>query len=397
MPKTEDTPQAADEDDDMIDIVVEGNPISIQLAKKEIAKIANERSPAINSRLRNIPAEFYPFLARETSSLEGSHGVQVRVPPHHTWTTQPPPRKAAAGQAQFLPAYGDNHITLGGDRAAVQSARVEIERLAQELNQTLGVEQYAGIDRGQHQYVIGSRGVNPEDFFKATDCAIILPSDDGEDTITFIGPADRLKAAKDYATDLASSINETSVDISKQFKNAPGGIGGARIHARNVTQYLRDRKEIERLEQLHKASIVTSIDEGEAAPWQIYFRDRANGIHAKDEISQILLTHPPSRMATVPIDPFFHRHIQRDITPRVKKDYGVHIVIPDASEQGAPVLLVFDGESGLEPEYQIPRDSPTPDEIKAFKQGLEDARRHILDIISKQAAIISTSIDVPKM
>ncbi|KAI6715171.1 KH domain-containing protein [Diplocarpon mali] len=396
MPKTEDTPQA-DEDDDMIDIVVEGNPIAIQLARKEIGKIANERSPAVNTRLRNIPAEFYPFLSGPASSLEDSHGIQVRVPPHHTWTAQAPPSKAAQGQGEFLPAFGDNHITLGGDRAAVQAARAEIERLAQELRQKLAVEQYNGIDRGQHQYVIGRGGVSPEDFFDATQCAIILPSDDGEDLITFIGPADKLKAAKAHAIELASSINETSVDLSKQFRNAPGGVAGARVHARNVTQYLRDRKEIERLESSHKASIVASITEGEAAPWQIYFRERANGIQAKDDISQILLAHPPSRMATVPIDPFFHRHIQRDITPRIKKDYGVHVVIPSASETGAPVLLVFEGESGLEPEYQIPRDTPSAEEVKAFKQGLEDARKHLLDIISKQAAIISTSIDVPKI
>ncbi|KAK2627151.1 hypothetical protein QTJ16_003117 [Diplocarpon rosae] len=381
MPKTEDTPQA-DDDDDMIDIVIEGNPIANQLAMKEIAKIANERSPAVNTRLRNIPAEFYPFLSGPASALEESHGVQVR---------------AAQGQGEFLPAFGDNHITLGGERAAVQAARAEIERLAQDLRRRLAVEQYNGIDRGQHQYVIGRGGVSPEDFFDTTECAIILPSDDGEDLITFVGPADKLKAAKAHAIELASSINETSVDLSKQFRNAPGGVGGARVHARNVTQYLRDRKEIERLESSHKASIVTSITEGEADPWQIYFRERANGIRAKDDISQILLAHPPSRMTTVPIDPFFHRHIQRDITPRVKKDYGVHVVIPSASETGAPVLLVFEGESGLEPEYQIPRESPSADEVKAFKKGLEDARRHILDIISKQAAIISTSIDVPKI
>ncbi|CZS96756.1 related to SCP160 protein [Rhynchosporium graminicola] len=394
MPKTEDMPQGGDDDDDMIDIVIEGNPVAIQMARREIAKIANERTPAVNTRLRSIPAEFYPFLAGPASSLEDSHGVQVRVPPHHTWTSQAPPRKAAAGQAEFLPAFGDNHITLGGDRAAVQAARAEIERLTQELRQRLAVEQYAGIDRGQHQYVIGDRGVSPEDFFGTTQCAIILPTDDGEDIITFIGPADKLQAAKEHATSLASNINSSTLDISRQFRNAPGG---ARVHARNVTHYLRARKEIERLEAAHKASINTPILDDGAAAWELYFREAANGMRAKDEINQILGAHPPSRMATVPVDPFFHRHIQRDITPRVQKDYGVHVVIPDSSEKGAPVLLVFEGDSGLDSDYQIPRDTPSANEIKAFKQGLEDARTHILDIISKQDAIISTSIDVPKI
>lgn len=377
----------------MIDIVVEGTPVAIAQARKQIAKIANERSPTISTKLRNIPAEFYPFLAGPAGSLGESHGVQVNVPQHHSWTTQPPPKRAASGQAEFLPAFGENHITLGGDRAAVQAARSEIERLTQELRQNLAVDHSSGIDRGQHQYVIGDRGVSPEDFFGTTQCAIILPSDD-DDVITFIGPADRLQAAKDHATDLASSINSGFIDISRQFRNAPVG---PRVHARNVTQYLRDRKEIERLETLHKAHIVTPILEDGAAPWELYFRDRANGIHVKDDINQILAAHPPSRMSSVPIDPFFHRHIQRDITPRVKQEYGVHVVIPDASEPNAPVLLVFEGEPGSEPEYQIPREQPTTQEIAAFKQGLEDARNHILDIISKQAQITSTSIEVPKM
>jgi hypothetical protein len=80
----------------------------------------------------------------------------------------------------------------------------------------------------------------------------------------------------------------------------------------------------------------------------------------------------------------------------VKKDFGVHLLTPP-SEADTAVLLVFEGDAGLEPEYQMPRGQPSPEEIRAFQQGLADAQKHILDIISAQAEIKSISIDVPHM
>ena len=391
----EDSPTQADDEDDDILVMLEGNPIAILMARDSINKIASERSAAVHSKLRTIPAEFYPFIGARANALEETHGIQIRVPPHHTWTTQPPPQKPRQGQAPaFIPAAGDNHITLAGDRAAVQAARAEIERLADELRQQLILDEMR-IPRGQHQYIIGDRGIPAQEFFANTGCAIILPAGDDEENITIIGPsADKVSDALDQAMTLASNVQSASFDISRLHRNVPGGV---RVHARNITQYLRDRKELDRIEKLHHTHIVTPFDAEGAAPWELYYRDGKNNLKAQSEIASIVNAHPPSRMATLPIDPFFHAHIKKDITPRVKKDYGVHVVVPDASESSDPVLLVFEGEGGLEPEYQVPRGQPSPAEIKAFQQGLEDARKHILEIISAQAQIISTSIDVPQM
>lgn len=395
MPKMEDTLYLVDEDDDMIDIVVEGNPIAISLAKKEINKIANERVAPITSKSRNIPAEFYPFLAGPASALEESHGVQVRVPPYYTWTAQPPPQKPQPGQApEFLPAHGDNHITFQGDRAAVQAAKAQIEQRAMLLQRQLALEEFY-LNREQHQFIVGERGVSPEEFYAHTGCAIIMPGSEDESTITVVGPAERLQHAMDHAMDLASQMNSSSIDISRQYKNAPVG---ARVHGRYITQYLRDRGEIDKLSKQHKAFIETPINADGAAPWQLFYRDadKQASIRAQNEINNILIAHPPSRVATVPVDPFYHAHVRTDITPRVKKDYGVHVVVPSANESG-PILLIFEGDAGAQPQYQIPRGQPSAEELKAFKQGLDDARAHILDILSKQADITSTSIDVPAM
>jgi hypothetical protein len=395
MPKTEGLPAyPADEDDDMIDIVVEGNPIAITLARKAISKIANERGASVTTKLRTIPAEFYPFMVGPAESLEARHGVQIRVPPHHTWTTQPPPQKPSRGEAPaYLPAFGDNHITFAGDRAAVQAARTEIEQLSQRLRQELALDSFT-MPKGRHQFIIGDRGVSPQDFFTKTDCALIMPGDADEEDITIIGPSARLNAAIDHAMTLAGGMNSNNYDISRVHRNAPGG---ARAHALNVTKYLRDRQAIEAIEKLHNTHIETPVEDDGAGAWEIYSRDSMNGMKAQNEIQSMVQAYPPSRIATVPVDPFFHAHVRRVLSQKVKEDHGVHVVIPAASDSAAPILLVFEGPSGLEPDYQIPRGAPTAQEIKAFQQGLSDARQHILDIISKQAQIISTSIEVPKM
>jgi hypothetical protein len=389
LPKTDDGPAPVDEDDDMVNVVLEGNPVAIAMARREIDKIANERIGPVTTKLRAVPAEFYPFIAgrhnERVNALEEAHGVQVRVPPYHTWNAQAPPQQPLAGHSPaFLPAAEDNHISVAGDRAAVQAARAEIERFAQELRQQLALRQLS-VDRAQHQYVIGDRGITPQDFFANTGCAIVLPGPDEEETITFIGPAEALEAAENRALELATSMQQGTVNIARQ---------GNREHARNVTQYLRDRKELERLEKLHQFHIATTQRED---TWNIFFRDGKNAIRARTEINSIIDAHPPTRVSTVEVDPFFHAHIRKEISPKVKKDYGIHLVIPETTDSEMPVILVFEGESGLEPEYQVPRGQPSPSEIAAFQQGLQDARAHIMGILSKQAQIISASIDVPQM
>jgi len=100
-------------------------------------------------------------------------------------------------------------------------------------------------------------------------------------------------------------------------------------------------------------------------------------------------------MINIDVDPFFHQHLQKDILPKVHEDYGVHTIIPSQSEPDSPVLLVFEGPSGLEPGYQVPRTQPTPSDVQQFQRALEDARKYILDIIGRQEEIASQSIDVP--
>jgi len=399
MPKVDEHEAPADDadDDDTVEVIVEGNAVSAAAARDQIIKIAGERAANVHTKLRNIPAEFFPFIAGPKNSLvhnlEEDNGVQIRVPPHQAWSSQPIPAAPAPGQRPvFQPAQDDNLIQVAGDRAAVQAVRAEIERRAAELRQQLALEQLS-IQRGRHQFIIGDRGMPVDDFFDDTGCAIFLPTDEDDDMITVIGPPERVQEGLEKAMDLAMNMQCSNIDCSRFHRQAPGG---AAAHARNVTRYLRQRKEIERLEKLYNTHINTPFSQDGALPWELYARDGKNAIRAQSEIKGLFDSMPPSRISSVPVDPFFHQYLRNEVNPRVHEDYGVQLVVPDSPESESPILLVYEGPGTPDAPVQLPRTQPSQDEIRAFEQGLRDAREHIVDLINQQEAIKSVTVDVPQ-
>ncbi|ERT01936.1 KH domain containing protein [Sporothrix schenckii 1099-18] len=394
LPKADEAAAAYEEDDDAtIDVTVEGNALSARAAQDAILKIVGERSANTNTRLRGIPSEFYPFIADPTfgllSNLE-NNGVQIRVPPLQPRSAQPP-TLAATGRPVFTPS-ADNHIHLAGERNAVLNARAEIEKAAAALQQRLQLQQ-TSIPPGRQQFIIGQHGTPMEDFFNETGCVVILPEDAEDDNVTIIGDADRVEAGLERAIDLAMGMQCSNYDISRFHRQAPGS---AAAHARNVTRYLRQRKEIERLEREYQSHINTPFTSEGALPWELYSRDGKNAFRAQTEIKNIISSHPPSRMASIPVDPFFHQFLRNDVRPRVQQDYGVYLVVPEASESDAPVLLVYEGPSDDSTgPYTLPQTVPTPQEVAAFQQGVLDAQKHILELIGAQEDIQTTQIEVP--
>jgi polyribonucleotide nucleotidyltransferase len=389
MPKTDEAQGNFDDDDEAtVDVIIEGNSLSAEMARQQVQKIVDERTATSSQKLRGIPIEFYPFIAgpnnAKVQALEEGKDVRVHIPVHHSSTAQ----KAASP-----PASTDLPITLSGDRAEVQAVRAAIESHVQELRNQLRKEQVS-INTGRHQYIIGDRGVPAHEFLADTGCAIVFPSDPEDEFITIVGPSDRLQAGADRAMDLASSMHFSNLDVSSKYRSVPGELRAP--HARNVTRYLQRRNEVERLEKLYNAHIVTPILSEGAAPWELYSRDGKNTMRATTEITNILSGHPPSRMTNVQVDPFFHQHIRKEVSPKVQQSYGVHTVVPDDSESDSTVLLVFEGPLGVEPNYEVPRTVPSAAEVKAFQSALEQARDYVLSIIEGQEQIASETIDVPQ-
>ncbi|KAM7207481.1 hypothetical protein V8F20_002167 [Naviculisporaceae sp. PSN 640] len=399
LPKVEEGQAALDDDEDddgLIDVLVEGNALSAATARDAILKIAGERAANVNTRLKGIPAEFYPFIAGPKSAhvhkLEEDKGVQIRVPPFHARCAHPPDMPAQGQRPVFAPAPVDNPIQLAGDRAAVKAARAEIERRAEELRRQLAIDQLS-IQRGRHQFLVGDRGIPMDQFFEETGCALILPNDDEDETVTIVGPPDAVPAAIERVMDMAMNMQCNNIDVSRFYRQSLGG--GAAAHARNITRYLRQRKEFERLEKLYNVHFNTPFNGNNSLPWEVYSRDGKNAIRAQSEVKGLIESHPPSRMATVPVDPFFHAYIRNEVQPRVRQDYRVHLVVPEASEAETPVLLVYEGPASPN-SYEIPRTQPSAAEAQEMKKFLDEATKYLEDLINQQESLTEDSFEVPQ-
>lgn len=398
IPKAEDTPNFEIEDDDSqtIDVAIEGDAVAAEMARREIEAIVNDRTSTVNLRLRDIPAEFYPFIAGPHNSgvntLEEGRQVRVQVPHYHIWSDQPPPQAPSSGMPVFLPSP-DNHIRISGDRLAAQEARAAIERQVQELRRQITLSQFP-IERGRHQFISDSKGASLNDILAETGCAVILPpaSEDTE-LLTVIGPQDKLELATNKVIDLASSMQLSVVDIARQHANAPLG---PQAHARALTRYLQQRQAIEQLERQFDARIVLPTIESGPTSWEVYHKDGRNGIRARQDITNLISAHPPTRLRHVEVDPFFHQHIHRQGSQRVHDDFGVHLLPPEESNREPHLVLVYEGPTSSDgTEYQLPRQRPSNDEVAEFEANLRQAQDFILGLIQGQQDIGAADIEVP--
>ena len=396
VPKMDEFSQPLDDDDATIDVSIEGDAVAAEMARREIERIVNERTSTVNMRLRDIPAEFYPFIAGPHGSgvnaLEQGRDIKVKVPHYYTWAHQPPPQPPSSNSLpEFLP-HSSSHIQLSGDRHAVQEARAEIERQVAGLRQQITLAQLA-IPRGQHQFILGDGGASLHDLLEETGCAVILPPDsDDTELLTITGPFDRMESGMDKVMNLATSMQMQSVDIARQHSNASIG---AQAHARALTRYLQQREAIAQLEELHDSRIILPAHEDGPVSWEVYSRDGKNVIRARSDIMNLINAYPPSRLRHIDMDPFFHAHLHGEQTRQVRENYGVHVVLPKGSDDASSVVLVYEGPQRSGPSFDLPRQRPSQSEVAEFETALHQAQEDILRLINGQGPIATIEIDVP--
>jgi hypothetical protein len=280
---------------------------------------------------------------------------------------------------------------MTGDRADVQEARARIERLAEELRQRLMLKEQTFL-RGQHQFIVGERGMSPHDFLQETGCVVILPPShmDTED-VTIIGPPDKIAGGLDRATALASELLSANVDPRKNIMNAPNG---ADAHARALAQYFAARGLEEEFQRVHDAHVAFPISADTSENWDIFARDKMNLPKARADLIEVIRAHPPSRLTLVEVDPFFHPHLQEQCAHDVRNDFGVHMILPQ-DEDSNNVMLVYEGPESGSASFRMPRQRPSDGEIAAFEEALHQARNQILSIIGDQD-ISTQQVEIPQ-
>ncbi|KAL2870797.1 putative RNA binding effector protein Scp160 [Aspergillus lucknowensis] len=395
VPRAEDATGDEEEDNDTIDVLIEGDAVAAEMARREIEAIVKERASNMNLRLKSIPPEFFPFIAGPHNvnmrKIEERTKAQIHIPRYDTWHSQPPPQEAEPGHVQFVPV-SDRHIIISGERAATQEARAEIEKFADDLQQQLTLRQLA-INRGQHQFILGDNVNALHEFLAETGCAIVLPppSDDTE-FLTVTGPLHAIEDGINRAMDLATSMQMASIDLSRQHPNAPSG---PHAHARALTRYLSQRQVIKELENMYDSRIALSLASDGPVTWEVYSRDGKNTIRARSDILNLVQAHPPSRLRHLTIDPYFHPYLRSRSVHRLRSEYGVHLLIPE--EVDSPdVVLIYEGLSASSPQLEIPRQRPSSTDIASFEKGLKEAQEYLLNSLGSQDDIVTQTVPIPR-
>ena len=396
IPKSEEssTRQNDDDDDVTIDVQVEGDAIAAAIARREIEAIVNERTSTVNVRLRDIPAELFPFLAGPHNAgvdALAQDGVEVKIPHYYSWTHQPPPQVASPNDFPNFVPHPDMHIQLSGERNAVQDVRTQIEQQVEALRKSITLSELA-INRGQHQFILGANGESLHDLLSDTGCSVILPPEsDNTEMLTIVGPRDRLENGMDSVMNLATSMQMASIDVARQHSNAPLG---AQAHARALTDYLRQRQAIAQLEKLYDSRIVLPTGNDGPITWEVYSRDGKNTIRARSDIMSLINAHPPSRLRHMEMDPFFHQHLRDHHQARLQQEYGVHLVLPREPEESRQLVLVYEGPESSSG-FELPRQRPSAAEVSNFEKALLTAYDDLMQIASRQEPIGTRSVEIP--
>lgn len=388
-----DTRPVVNPEDVKTDVVeIRGHAAQVRQVYEQISNQVKSLQPKVDLPIRGIAPELFPFIAglhaERLQQLEQERDLRINVPQYHTWEHQPPQR-AEADQPLFFAPHGDSHIVISGEQAAALEARVFLEKLADELQKELLLEELAA-EQILHPYIVGDRGMDPLKFMEETGCAVILPPShhDTED-IHIIGPKSKLTAGRNLAEELMSRKHNRAVDLQKHFGDAPQG---PERHSRALAQYLQ-QKAIEReFLKSHNAEIIFPTAPNASVSWNLISNDPQKAMSARNELSKITQAYPTPRLQLVEVDPFFHPHLEQMHADTLKSKLGVHLIVPEDGSD--PVVLVYEGPAQEGP-FVIPRTKPTKNDLAAFETALQEAQTQLLSSIPHQGISVQ-DINVPK-
>lgn len=386
--------KTAGPDDVGIDTVeIKGHSAQVAQVYDEIANQARQLQPKVDVPIREIPPEFYPFIAGRHAAqirrLESDHGLDVKIPQYHTWQAQAPAKLEKENKPARFHPHGDSHIIVSGDQAATKQARAHLERIAEQLQAELFLEELQA-QQFMHPFIVGDRGIDPLEFLEKTGCIVVLPPGHHEtEEVHIIGPQARLDEGRNYAEELMARKAAQQVNLHKQFSDAPFG---PERHSRALAQYLQQRAIEREFTSAHNAELIFPSTVSASPEWIVIGDDPRKAMSARNELSKITQAFPTARLQLVEIDPFFHPHIAELHAQKLQKDLGVHLLVPADGEES--VVLVYEGPSSESP-FQIPRTKPTKQELSEFEKALKAAEEMLRGSIPHQG-IENDDIEVPR-
>ncbi|CAG8570284.1 5195_t:CDS:2 [Paraglomus brasilianum] len=379
--------EGIDEEEEMMDIRIEGDKEGVGMAKAEIETIVVEKTPKRVQKISHIQHYFYPLIA-------GAHNHSVQQIALQTDTKIHIPTYVAALDAAENNESGqkDGHITVIGNAENVKQACERIEDVYNELKvttRTLTVD----IPKRQHKYLIGPKGANLQEILEVTGCSLELaPVSDPNEVVTIRGPAAKLSEATKLVMDKASSINVEILDITNIHKAE-----NPLEHAKNVLKYLWNRGKLRKIEG-DSGNLQIIVPKGGTLNNSVIFEfvGKSPDIveKARKEVLELVKNLPPSYFDTVAVDPLLHRHIigrKGQNLQRVKETYGVEIIVPGEKDESPDIIIVYEDKV---PSSSQPANPEKKKEV-LVKETLEQAKNELIKAAQDASDFATQSLTIP--
>lgn len=359
---------SVDDEEETVEVIVEGDSEGIAIAKQEIFAIVSERVKNMTIRVRNVNYVLFPFLAKTADDLtKGYTDVKLNIPDIFapTFTT------AAT-------------ITLSGDREATATVKERLERLAESLSTDL-ITSTETFPASKHKYI------SAKDVFAATSVFITVPQapNTGDDAVKFLGLPKDIKPAMNKVSEQVNSVKIDLLDISRAHgKSVP--------HAQALASYFKASGKLQKIADEYKVEIYIQEPDQLYAPNAEAVTIETSGSNdeavkaARKAVVTLVNQYEPSKVSRVSdIDPFFLRNLagpkDRNLA-KYKKDHGVTVIVPENPKVNPDVILIYEGTSE-EDDF-----GPSADEIKATFAAVDGS---FAEIREKQAKIVGKLISVP--
>lgn len=283
----------------------------------------------------------------------------------------------------FSPPSGP--IVISGEKVAVQEVRAEIEKMVEELKAASFIHIMVPVAASKHKFFTSNGGRLIHEVLEETGCTVILPANGKVDSAIVYGPTAKVGAGFSVTNTKAEAYQSVSIDVCRAHPKAPGG---AKLQARDITRYLKQKQEFQNVEKefdvevtlpsaedlydLNKPCLVTIIGRSS---------EKVGGARAK--IQNLYLQYNPDRVVRLDIEPLHHRHIVgrdgRGVQKVIEKR-PVELLFPEDPEE-FEIVFVYEGES---------------QDREEVRQVLDEATELVIAFSQNQVAVIQKTIDISK-
>ncbi|EPY50604.1 vigilin [Schizosaccharomyces cryophilus OY26] len=361
---------------ELTSVTIEGDFEGVELAKKEVETIINERTSHTTVRINTIPTDLYNLLRGADGSniaeLEEGKDLKVQIP--------------------F--AYSDNNlpvnpVVLSGEKSCVRECALFLQGKAEELARTT-IPTMIPVPRRQHRFINGEKSTGIQDILRSTGCSVILPPINSDsDIVSVRGPAMNISDGIKMTMERANSTIVDAVNISTVFTSLKDPFSHANLLARffirskflsqyenalNVQFHLPKREELQ--EPANKSVII-----------EISSKAAESVRNARATLTKVISQFPPHKFHNVEIDPLLQRYVigsKGKNLQKLRADHSVELLIGENGENDSNVILCY---TGLD-------DGKSPEQVQ---EELANLGERIKSSADASAKIVSETIQVPSV